>query len=181
MRRLTIFLSLGAATLAAACAGEARINHVTFDGYSAADLAYAASSGPIPVRVFGQPTPGANAAMTAARIAVAMTGANFGPVIDYKVYDGPPEAGYVMVIRFGQGAPAPGICAAASASAPIRVGTTYAAAFCKDGRALSYLVGAVGDGNIASAGFRTAMAGTALELLPLENPEFIDCDGPRCD
>jgi len=157
----------------AACAGVDRINHVTYDGYSAADLGYAVGNGAVPVRVLGAPAEGLETADIARRVGAAMRGANPGPVIDYGVYDGTSPAGYVMTVRFGQAAPARDICAD---DAPSGVGTDYAAAFCKDGKALSYLAGNAGSADIASAGFRRAMAGAASQLLPLENPEYEDDD-----
>lgn len=175
MRRIgPAAICVAASLTIGACAGVDRINHVTYDGYSAADLGYAVANGPVPVRVLGAPAPGLKTEDVASRIGAAMRGANPGPVVDYSVYEGSSPAGYVMTVRFGQGAPARDICAD---DAPSGVGPDYAAAFCKDGKALSYLAGTVGATDIASSGFRQAMSGAASQLLPLENPEYEDDDG----
>jgi len=166
-----IFAAAGLALVG--CAGVDRINHVTYDGYSAADLGYAVGNGEVPVRVLGAPAEGLETAAVARRIGEAMHGANPGPVVNYGVYDGTSPAGYIMTVRFGQAAPARDICAD---DAPSGVGTDYAAAFCKDGKALSYLAGNAGSADIASDGFRRAMAGAATQLLPLENPNYEDDD-----
>ena len=173
MRGFAMLCALSATIAAAGCAGVDRINHVNYDGYSGADLAYAGVSGPIPVRVFGQPVPGADVDETAARIGDAMTGANLGPQVAYSVYDGTTPAGYTMVVRFGEGTPPRQIC---GDSVEAGVGSVYGAAFCKDGRALSYLAGDVGDPRTDGPGFRQAMAGAASQLLPIENPDYEDND-----
>ena len=171
-------IALLSALGAAACAGD-RISHVSYDSYSRADLAYAASRGPVPVRVLGAPAAGIEPTALTDRVIEAMTGANFGTPVAYTPYAGTTASGYVMALRFGARGDARALCA--DTPPPGGIGPDYLAAFCKDGRALPYLEGAVGETNIQSARFHNAIAGAASQLLPIRNPERDDCRGRRCD
>ncbi len=106
-----------------------------------------------------------------------MTGANVGPAIPFQAQPGgPPADGYQVIFRFGQPHDNGTLCD--TNGAEFVVSQEYAAAFCKDGAALLYLAGTAPYGGGA---FKTAMAVTAIELFPFQNPELNDCDArPRC-
>jgi hypothetical protein len=162
----------------AACAGVDRINHVTYDGYAASHVVEAGRDGPAPLVVHGSPG-GQPPLDVAAAAAHAMSGASFGPHIELAAAEGPNRNGYMVAIRFGSAGFPRSVCVEdPSAGAD---GVEYVAAFCKDGHPLSYLSGAVPDGDIAGAGFRRAMSGAAISLLPIENPNLYDCDLRDCD
>lgn len=176
--RTSLLVAAGAAVMLGGCVVNSdRIDHVQLQNYYGSYAADASTRGPVPVRVYGRPTAGAAEIATAAAIAGAMEGANFGPRIDYKPAAELPTDGYVMVVRFGQGAPANSLCSGDNGDG---VGTVYAAAFCLGELPLSYLAGDVGTSNIDSPGFRQAMATAANELLPQENPEYNDCGKRNC-
>lgn len=184
MRRLTGLLVtglLGGFVLSAIAANAAAFDivyYVRIASYTAADLAEAIAHGPIPVRVHGKPAADVAPDAAAARIGQAMAGANFGPKTAFRVYDGATADGYVVVVRFGDGAPPQRLCADAVEHG---VGAGYAMAFCKDGAALSYLAGHAGSTDIDGRAFRNAFAGAAVELLPFENPHYRgDCGRRGC-
>ncbi len=161
------------------CGGGVNIiSTVSYNGYDPSYVSHAAADGPLPVRVFGQPASGVDADATAAQIGEAMAGSNIGQQFDYSVYTTPPENGYVLVVRFGDGTPASRLCQADVASG---VGLNFGMAFCKKGHALSYLSGVAASADIASATFRNGMEIAAIEMFPPENPE-LDCDiNDDCD
>lgn len=171
-------IAFAAGALLAGCVSTSdRIDHVQLSHYYGSYAADAATKGPVPVRVYGQPAAGTDELTTAAAIADAMEGANFGPRITYAAASEAPPDGYAMIVRFGPGAPANSLCSGDNGDG---VGTTYAAAFCYGERPLSYLAGDAGVQDIDSPQFRRAMATTASELLPQENPEYNDCGRRNC-
>lgn len=152
-----------------------RVNYVRYDGYTGADFATAGADGTIEVVTVGSPHTSITPEQAARQIAEAMTGANFGPQIPFKAQSGAPAVdGYQVVIRFGQ-QPANGVLCSQSGASDA-VSGDFTAAFCKDGAALSYVSG-VTEGR--GAAFQSTMAITAIELFPLENPEFVGCNVAR--
>lgn len=179
MRRLLGLLGISAAVAVSGCVGGGeRISYAHHSSYDPSYVADAAVRGPIPVRVYGEPQAGAGELATAGAIANAMKGVNIGTEVEYVPAAELPNDGYVMIVRFGDAAAPSRLCEGGGAPG---AGTDYAAAFCLNDEALSYLAGAVGDGDIASSGFRSAMATTAVILLPPDNPEYNDCDRRSCN
>lgn len=149
-----------------------RINYVQYDGYTGADFATAGDDGSIEVIAIGSPHAALSPDQAAQQIAEAMTGSNFGPQIPFKAQSGAPAAdGYQVVVRFGQSQYEGALCDAVGANET--VSSAFTAAFCKDGAALSYVSGISAE---PGAAFRSTMAIAAIDLFPLENPEFAGCD-----
>lgn len=171
MRRTALTAGLLMALLTGCVASGERVDYVHYDGYTAADFAEAGKDGSIGVIMIGAPYAAMTPTAGATRISNAMTGANFGPRIPFHAATpaAPELDGYSVVFRFGgklDNTPC-------DTNAVGAITTAYSAAFCKDGAALSYLSGVAPK---SASVFKAAMRSVAVELFPLENPEFKGCD-----
>jgi hypothetical protein len=187
-RTTSCFLALAAILALAGCAGAAIVHGTDIDdGYSTAEIGYAAGGGGLGVEVIGNPFGGDDAAFAAA-VADAIQGANSGPRVRFVP---PPEATprpeyRLRMIFNGPEASRAGIFCAGTPTVPASAGAEdlrVLAGFCRGDRALTYLAASTGPASGPDdPAFRYFLRQVTAQALPANRgfPDSDQCKVPGC-